>query len=205
MKSTGYDGPEGLRGPDEVRVARKERKAMTRATVRTKTHRWAQVGALVVLAGFAAACSDSDDTKTVTAVDYKFENLPSSVKAGTTLALKNGSTKELHEMVLVKLPDNEKRSAADLVKLPESQLGALFTGPPAAVLIAPPGGAPQIAAVGDGKLTEKGRYLVICSIPTGADPAAYLQAAQSSGDGPPQVPGGPPHLAQGMFGEITVK
>ena len=74
------------------------------------------------------------------------------------------------------------------------------------MLIAPPRNAPQIAAVGDGKLTEKGRYLVICTIPVGADPAAFLQAAQSSGSGPPpQVPGGPPHLAQGMYGQITVK
>jgi hypothetical protein len=62
-----------------------------------------------------------------------------------------------------------------------------------------------IKAVGDGTLTEKGRYAVICAIPVGADPAAYLAAAQSSQGGPPNVPGGPPHLTQGMFGEITVK
>jgi hypothetical protein len=59
--------------------------------------------------------------------------------------------------------------------------------------------------VGDGKLTEKGRYAVICAIPTGADPQAYLAAASGPSDGPPNVPGGPPHLVQGMFGEITVK
>ena len=61
----------------------------------------------------------------------------------------------------------------------------------------------MIKAVGDGKLTEKGRYAVICTIPTGADPQAYLNAPPS--DGPPNVPGGPPHLVNGMFGEITVK
>lgn len=172
----------------------------------TKTSRRWAVGALVVLAAFGAACGDSDDKKTVTAVDYGFENLPASVDAGTTLTLTNTSTKELHEMVLIKLPDGEKRPVAGLVKLPERELDALASGPPAAVLIAPPGGATQIAAVGDGKLTEKGRYLVICSIPTGADPAAYLQAAQASQGGPPaQVAGGPPHVAQGMFGQITVK
>ena len=73
------------------------------------------------------------------------------------------------------------------------------------VLIAPPNGAEVIKALGTGKLTEKGRYAVICAIPVGADPAAYLAAAQSATDGPPNVPGGPPHLTQGMFGEITVK
>ncbi len=176
--------------------------------MRTRTrisHRWAAAGALAALALLGAGCGGDDGTKTVTAADYQFKNLPSSVKAGTTLTLKNESTKELHEMVVMRLPDGEKRSAADLVKLPEAEGEALFSGPPAAVLLAPPGDAEMIKAVGDGKLTEKGRYLVICAIPTGADPAAYLEAAEKSGDGPPQVAGGPPHLTQGMFGEITVK
>lgn len=63
----------------------------------------------------------------------------------------------------------------------------------------------MINAVGDGRLTERGRYLVFCAIPVGADPAAYLQAAQSATGGPPQVAGGPPHFSQRMYGEITVK
>jgi len=178
---------------------------MKGVTLRTKfSSRWARAGALAALAVLATACGDSD-TKTVTAADYRFENLPKSVKAGTTLTLKNSSTKELHEMVLIKLPDTEKRPVAELVKLPEDQQEALSSGPPAAVLLRAPGGE-QINALGDGKLTEKGRYMVICAIPTGADPAAYLKAAQASGDGPPpSVPGGPPHLVQGMYGEITVK
>lgn len=90
------------------------------------------------------------------------------------------------------------------MKLPEAQQDAVLGGgQPAMVLIAPPGGGEFIKAVGDGKLTEKGRYAVVCFIPTGADPQAYLNAPLS--DGPPQVAGGPPHVAQGMFGEITVK
>lgn len=174
--------------------------------MRSKTsRRLSQVAVLALLAGLGAACSSSDETKTVTATDYRYTNLPSSVDAGTTLTLKNGSTKEIHEMVVMKLPDGETRPAADLVKLPEAQLDALTAGPPAAVLLGPPGGGKAIKAVGTGKLTAKGRYLVICAIPTGADPAAYLQAAQSSSAGPPQVAGGPPHFTQGMFGEITVK
>ena len=51
--------------------------------------------------------------------------------AGTTLAFKNASTKELHEMVVIRIPDDERRSV--------------------------------------------------------------------------QVAGGPPHLVQGMYGQITVK
>lgn len=161
-------------------------------------------GAFAAMAMLAGACGGGDDTKTVTAADYSFQNLPKEVDAGTTLKLVNSSTKELHEMVIIKLADTEKRPAADLVKLPQSEQEALSQGPPAAVLLAPPGGGEEIMAVGTGKLTEKGRYLVICAIPTGADPAAYLAASQNS-QGPPSVAGGPPHFVQGMFGEITVK
>ena len=141
----------------------------------------------------------------VTGVDYAFEGLPESVAAGTKLTLKNGSDKELHELVAMKLPDGEARSAEELLQLPEDQLGPLFGGPPAMVLVAPPGGAPMIPAVGDGTLSEPGRYLIMCSIPTGADPQAYMEAAQASQGGPPEVEGGPPHFTQGMFGEVTVE
>ena len=167
--------------------------------------RGAAVGGLAALALLGAACGGGDDTKTVTAVDYRFEKLPRSVEAGTTLKLKNSSDKELHEMVVARLPDGETRSAEELLRLPEEELGGLFQGPPALVTFAPPGDGEPILAVGDGKLTEKGRYLVMCSIPTGADPAAFLQAAQSASGGPPQVAGGPPHFTHGMYGEITVR
>lgn len=157
----------------------------------------------IVLAG--AACGDDDGPRTVTAADYKFENLPEAVSAGTQLRLENESEKEIHELVAYRVLDTEKRPVGDLVKLPESDLEQLVSDPPAMVLLRAPGDAEQVNAVGDGTLTEKGRYLVACFIPTGADPAAFLAAAETSGDGPPQVPGGPPHLAQGMYGEITVE
>lgn len=166
--------------------------------------RWALAGTLVALATVGAACGGGDDTKTVTAADYSFQGLPKSVKAGSTLTLKNSSDKELHEMVVAKLPDSEKRSADELVKLPEAQFEAIFSGPPALVLLRPPGNAEEIKALGNGKLTEKGRYLVICAIPTGADPAAYLKASEATPDGPPTGFNGAPHFTKGMYGEITV-
>ena len=178
------------------------------------------------LALFAFACGGDDDTGddagdqaaettttrgdesskevVVTAVDYSFQGVPERAQPGTKFSLENTSTKELHEFVAIKLPDDEKRSAADLVKLPQAEQERLAGGPPAAVLLRPPGGA-QIAAVGDGTLSIPGRYLVICAIPTGAEPSAYLAAAQESQDGPPDVPGGPPHLVQGMFAELVIE
>ena len=164
-------------------------------------------GALVALGVVATACGGSDDeTRTVTAADYAFQNLPSTVDAGTTLDLTNVSAREIHEMVVIRIPDNEQRPVQELVNLPESEQEAIFgAAEPAMVLVAPPNGGEVIKAVGDGKRTEPGRNAVVCVIPVGADPAAYLAAAQNPDGPPPDLGGGPPHVTQGMFGEITVE
>ena len=170
----------------------------------TKPRRLARAGAILALATLAAACGGSDGgVRTVTGADYSFQNLPKEVDAGTEFKFTNSSTRELHEMVVIRIPDQERRPVSELVRLPEAQQEAIFgSAEPAMVLLAPPGGGEMIKAVGDGKLTEKGRYAVVCFIPTGADPQAMLNAGPG---GPPPTAGGPPHAAQGMFGEITVK
>jgi hypothetical protein len=149
--------------------------------------------------------SSHDDVIEVDAVDFAFRNLPRTVPAGTRLALTNSAGAELHELVAIRLADEERRPADELMHLPQAELGAvLAASPPAAVLLAAPG-APQVAAVGDGTLREPGRYLVFCSIPTGVDPDVYLQAAAAAHGEQPHVDGGPPHFAHGMFAELTVE
>jgi len=149
------------------------------------------------------AATPGHDHVEVTAVDFDFEGLPKTIEAGTRLTLTNGAPRELHELVAFRLPDDEDRPVADLLKLPEAELSPLL-GQPTTVLLAAPG-ADQIPAVGDGTLTEPGRYLVMCSIPTGVDPAEYLSAAAASAVQKPDVPGGPPHFTSGMFAELTVR
>jgi uncharacterized cupredoxin-like copper-binding protein len=179
-----------------------------------RRHRNAATTAALALSTLLVTACGGDDTPAadaatpatvkVTMVDYAYKDLPKAIDAGTRLEVVNESKKELHELVAFLLPESEKRSAAELMKLPEAEIGALLQGEPAAVLLQAPGG-PQVAAVGDGTLTEKGRYLVLCAIPTGAVPQEYLDAAAKSEGGPPQgVAGGPPHFTAGMFGELTV-
>lgn len=146
--------------------------------------------------------SDTADAVTVTAVDFAFEGVPASAPAGTSFALRNDATTELHEIVAFRLPDDETRSIDELLELPEEEAGALL-GEPATVIIAPPqeDGFP---VVGDGTLTEPGRYVFICAIPVGADPQAYLDAAEE-GDGPPDIGGGPPHFVEGMVAELEIE
>lgn len=156
----------------------------------------------------ASTTTSADDADSgvieITAVDYRFDDLPAEAETGATLALRNQSAGEVHELVAMRLADDEDRPADELVALPQQELGALFAGPPAVVLVAPPG-EDGFAAVGDGTLGEPGRYLFLCFIPTGADPAAFLDALEASPGRPPSVPGGPPHFTGGMYGEVTVR
>jgi len=161
-----------------------------------------------------AACGDDDNggaapeapgTVEVTAVDFAFEGLPERVPAGTRFTLANAAPTELHEFVAFRLPDDEQRAVADLMALPPDELLPALGGEPAAVLLTPPGGE-MIPAVGDGTLSEPGRYAVLCVIPTGVDPQVYLEAAAQSEGGPPQIEGaGPPHIVHGMFAELVVE
>jgi hypothetical protein len=154
---------------------------------------------------FAACGDDADATADdgvldVTLTDFSFGDLPDGVPAGTRVQIDNTSETEIHELVAVRLPDGDDRSFDEIVA---SGLDEVFSaGPPAAVLLAAPGGE-QIDAVGDGVLAEPGRYLLVCAIPTGADPQDYLEAAATS-DGPPQVDGGPPHFVNGMVDDLVV-
>ena len=79
------------------------------------------------------------------------------------------------------------------------------------VLIAGPG-EEGMAVVGDGTLTEPGRYIIACAIPIGADPAEIMAPPSSdpaategsAPSGPPEAEGGPPHFTAGMYGEVLV-
>lgn len=173
--------------------------------VRSRGRLAALTGAAALL--LVAACGGDEpagpQTIEITASDYSFADLPEVVPAGSTLTLHNDSDLEVHEFVAIRLPDDETRAVSDLVQLPPEEMAALFPLVKT-VLIAPPG-EDAVAVVGDGSLSEPGRYAAICVIPTGADPEEYMTAAAESEGGPPEVAGGPPHIVHGMFAEFTVE
>jgi hypothetical protein len=139
----------------------------------------------------------------VHAADYGFGGIPASVAPGTELQFVNDSTAEVHEIVAVRLLDTETRSVHEIVQAQD--LGAIFAGGmPHLVIVAGPNGGEPILAVGDGTLTDPGRYAIVCFIKTGTDPQAYFDALAVTPEGPPQVDGGAPHLVHGMFAEVTV-
>ncbi len=157
---------------------------------------------LVALSLVLGACGGEDAAPIeVVGSDYAFSGLPDSVAVGTEVSFLNNSSAEAHEMVAIRLPDDETRTVEDLVQTP----GALeaFFSEVKMVLVAGPGEV-GVAVEGAAVFADAGRYAVICVIPTGADPAEYLAAAAASEGGPPDVAGGPPHLVHGMFTEVTV-
>ena len=99
----------------------------------------------------------------VTGVEYKFKGLSGAVAAGTKLTFTNGG-KEAHELVLMRVKDGETRSLAELLKLPEKEVGKVteFQG----VAVADPGKKGKVV---EGKLAlaKPGRYAALCFIPVG--------------------------------------
>lgn len=196
----------------------------------TATRRRAALTAALLVAAFGlGACGDDDDTSTaaddttttvpadetpaddapddapegetvvITAVDYGFEGLPDSVPVGTKLSLANEGH-EPHELVAMRIPDDETRPVEELMKLPQEELQSIL-GPdaaPAMVLLAAHGKTDMPGAVmGDGTLSEPGRYAIVCFLPVGSDDSILESEGPPEGDAPP-------HITQGMFGELTV-
>ena len=116
--------------------------------------------------------TDTPNAVTVLASDYRYDSLPATVPSPTTFNLRNDSTEEVHEMVVIRIPDEETRPVGQLVALPEAEIDAIFgDAPPALVIVALPGEMGN-NVLGDGVLRQPGRYAVVCFIPVGADPAA---------------------------------
>ena len=146
---------------------------------------------------------EEGETVEVTAVDYAFEGLPSTLAAGTQLSLANASEAEAHELVAIRIPDEETRPVGELVALSDEEIQQVFgTTAPATVILAAPGETDVPGpVVGDGSLSEPGRYAVVCFLPVGGDPAVVLDP---NAEGPPESDA-PPHAAEGMFAEVTVE
>jgi plastocyanin len=159
------------------------------------------------------APSDMDvPTIDVSGVDYAYVGLPTSVPAGTTLTFTNDGT-EVHEMVVVRI-DDETTPLEELMAMPESEtadisedVGALFA-------------FPGMAAEGSITVDAPGRYVALCFVSQGSDPAAFeavgFDPSQMDADTDPStlppavqellasIESNPPHMALGMIQEFRV-
>jgi hypothetical protein len=134
---------------------------------------------------------------------YVFEDVPTeAVPVGSQLSLTNTGT-EPHEIVALRIPDDETRTIDEIAALPEDEQEALFADPAAlaTVIVALTGTTDTPGAVeGDGTLTEPGRYALICTFPTGITDDVVANAT-----GPLDPGDAPPHVALGMYAELIVE
>ncbi len=169
-----------------------------------------------VVAQDDAATTDTADMTgpsiEVTGVDYTYVGLPTSVPAGTELTFRNAGT-EMHEMAVIHILD-ETTPLEELMAMPEEESAELseFVG----FVSALPGTSAEDAIT----LAAPGRYVALCFIPQGMDPAAFeaagvdltqLDEDTDPGDLPPEaqelfasLEPNPPHMALGMVQEFTV-
>jgi hypothetical protein len=138
----------------------------------------------------AAEPADGATEVTVTATDYDFEGFEALSEAGEYAITFTNEGEELHEMVLMRLSEDETRTIEELLSLPEEEQMALETEDVAFVFACPGDTAEPVGAT-----LEPGRHMMICFIPVGADeetdPAEFENL-------------GPPHFSQGMVHEFEV-
>ena len=179
-------------------------------------------GLIMVVGLLGAACADGAEpaassatedvnenagtTVEVAGIDYAFDDVPAEVEAGSSLTFTNESDVEVHEMIVMRVADDETRTLEELLELPDAEAEQVteYVG----MRVALPGedgiDPENPTATGGIALHAPGRYVLLCFIPEGADPQAYRDAIEGESDGPPEVDGGPPHAAIGMASEVTV-
>ena len=161
------------------------------------------VAALVLASpGVAPVAGQADEGVTVvTAHDYYFEGLPTSVPAGTTLGFANQGT-EFHELALARKNDGVTETWDELLALPEEEALAKVT------VFAPLFAAAGTTAEGTIALEQEGEYIALCFIPQGT--AGTIELPDPSAVPDPSAPppeglgSGTPHFLLGMMQEFTV-
>ena len=146
-----------------------------------------------------AATSDPADGERVgadaiiTGRDYVFEGIPDVVRAGDTIAFVNASLEEAHELVVFPIAADETRPVEELWEALDPTAAE-----PVLVSVAGPSQDGQVY-VGDGTISDPGRYLAICFLPVGGDPELIFEE-----EGPVESDA-PPHASVGMVAEIVVE
>lgn len=138
--------------------------------------------------------------------DGAIVGLPAEVAVGTTIRAVNTSDTEMHELLAIRLPDGEDRTSEEIVALPEDELIALLGAAVPDVLRVALPGEPELEGVGDAVFEEPGRYLVICTVPTGADPAVLIESDRyTTGRWPERYADAAPHHARGEHTDVLVR
>ena len=129
----------------------------------------------------------------LSAVDYAFEGVPSSVESGDAILKLTNEGTELHEALVFRFNDDVDLSAEEILMLPEEEGIEMVTE------LGGPFAFPGDAGSATLSLTEPGRYMIVCFIPLGLTPEAFAAMQETGAE-----PEGAPHFTEGMFAEFEV-
>lgn len=138
--------------------------------------------------GETEAPADGATPIEVTATEYEFDGLDTIDGTGQYALTLTNEGNELHEVVLVRIDDDETRPIEELLQ--ETDPSSFATD--IAFAFACPGASSEPTAV---DIDEPGRYVAVCFIPTGVGPDTPPEEFETLG---------PPHAMQGMVAEIQV-
>lgn len=143
----------------------------------------------------------------VVATDYAFEGIPETVPVGTSFILINDSTTEYHAIAIIKLSALDLRTLDEFAALVPDEIfnseAQLLFGSPQAILGARPGETTSFTW-NSASLYTPGRYLLIDTIPVGADPLE-TEAELTSLNTVSQYEGVDAHYQRGMIALVTVE
>jgi hypothetical protein len=137
------------------------------------------------------AVTDGSVTE-ITATEYEFVGFVAEYPAGPLQLRMSNEGAEAHELVVVRVNDDETRPTEELLALPESEMQQ--TASAVGATSACPGRTSDVLAL---ELVP-GRYVALCLVPTGLTPdvASSEEAIQALGA---------PHFTHGMFAEFSVE
>ena len=142
----------------------------------------------------------------ITATDYEFQGVPEIVPAGTTIRLVNASASEFHTAYIIRLDEGDERTEDELTAIVPDDLLPHYgpdRGTMQVVIYARPGESQYGMNLGGPRVRTPGRYVILCLVPMGADPAVVEDQVTW---GPPwQTDGVLRHAQVGMFAEFTVE
>jgi hypothetical protein len=138
--------------------------------------------------GETQAPSDDATAIEVTADEYVFDGLEAIDGTGEYALTLDNVGEELHEIVMVRIDDDETRPVEELLQ--EEDPSEFATD--IAFAFACPGETSEPTAV---NIDEPGRYVAVCFIPVGVTPDTPPDEFETLG---------PPHALQGMVTEIEV-
>ncbi|MDH3731501.1 MAG: hypothetical protein OES13_10345 [Acidimicrobiia bacterium] len=145
----------------------------------------------------------------ITATDYEYLGVPDVVAVGTTIKLMNASSEEFHSAFIIRLDDGDERTAEELTALsvgelaPASGADPNVTGTMQVAMFARPGESEYRTVLGGPRISTPGRYVILCLVPVGADPAEV--ESQVEFGAPRQIEGVDRHDQVGEFAEFIVE